>query len=222
MCERVRLTPLTSEERAFAEENHDALDWCMKTQRLDPELYDIAAFGYLLAVKKWFARPDLQRWSFKTIVRQSVRSSLSTEQRKQECRIKAISLDDVIPGTDDLTYGDTVTEENIRYLTGGKEKMGMNINFDVKIPETARLGKTPSIEIETLIEFLVSAHKTMCFEYDNSKQANSKSSTLRAWKKKENRNDFNIYKMAERIFIEKVPVKERRKGNVNENKSTGN
>jgi len=34
---------------------------------------------------------------------------------------------------------------------------------------------------------------------------------LRAWKKKENRNDINIYKMADKIFIEKVPVKERRK-----------
>ncbi|MDR7813354.1 hypothetical protein [Lacrimispora sp.] len=222
MHERVRLTPLTSEERAFAEENHDALDWCMRTQKLDPDLYDVAAFGYLLAVKKWFARPDLQRWSFKTIVRQSVRSSLSNEQRKQDCRIKTISLDDVIPGTDDLTYGDTITNENIRYLAGERKEIGMKINYGVAIPEAAKLGRTPSIEIEALVEFLVSAHKTMCFEYDNSKQANSKSSTLRAWKKKENRNDFNIYKMAERIFIEKVPVKERRKGNVNENKSTGN
>ncbi|WP_313152099.1 hypothetical protein [Lacrimispora sp.] len=211
MCERVRLTPLTPEERTFAEENHSALELCMKLQGVDNDLYDVAAIGYLQAVKKWFARPDLRKWSFQTIVKQSVRSYVGAERKKQERRIKTVSLDDVIPGTDDLTYGGTVTAVNIRYLTGGKEKMGMKINFDVKIPETARLGRTPSVEIETVVEFLASTYRTMCFEYDNSKQANSKSSTLRAWKKKESRNDFNIYKMAERIFIEKVPVKERRK-----------
>jgi hypothetical protein len=222
MCERVRLTPLTPEERAFAEENHGALEWCMRLQGVDNDLYDVAAIGYLQAVKKWFARPDLRKWSFQTIVKQSVRSYVCAERKKQDRRIQTVSLDDVIPGTDDLTYGDTVSEDNMRYLTGGKEKKGMEIKFDVKIPESAKLGRTPSVEIETVVEFLASTHKTMCFEYDNSKQANSKSSTLRAWKKKENRYDFNIYKMVERIFIEKVPVKERRKGNVNENKSTGN
>jgi len=210
MCERVLLTPLTPEEQAFAEENHGALDWCMRTQRLDPDLYDVAAFGYLLAVKKWFARPDLQRWSFKTIVRQSVRSSLSNEQRKQECRIKTISLDDVIPGTDELTYGDTVTEENIRYLTGGKERKGMKISYDVKIPETAKRGRLPSIDVETVIEFMASSHKTMCLEYDDVKTAKGKISTLRSWKKKDKREDVNLYRISERIFIEKVPVKPKR------------
>nr|DAM27058.1 MAG TPA: hypothetical protein [Caudoviricetes sp.] len=207
MCERVMLTPLTPEEQAFAEENHSALEWCMRIQRLDDDLYDIAVFGYLQAVKKWFARPELRKWSFKTIVRQSVRSSLSNNRRKQERQIQTISLYDVIPGTEGLTYGDTVTEENMRYLAGGKEKTGMKINFGVKIPEAARLGRTPSVEIETVLEFMASTHKTMSFEYDNPKQAMGKVSTLRGWKKKENRTDLNIYRIAETIYIEKVSTK---------------
>ena len=210
MCERVMLTPLTPEEQIFAEENHSALEWCMRIQKLDDDLYDVAAFGYLQAVKKWFARPELQRWSFKTIVRQSVRSSLSNNRRKQERQIQTISLDDVIPGTDDLTYKDNVTEENVRYLTGGKREVGMKINFGVKIPEAARLGHTPSVEIETVLEFMASAHKTMSLEYDNPKQAMGKVSTLRGWKKKENRTDFNIYRIAETIYIEKVSTKTKR------------
>lgn len=210
MCERVKLTPLTPEEQAFAEENHDALEWCMKVQKLDEDLYDVAAFGYLQAVKLWFARPDLQKWSFKTIAKQAVRRSINHDRKKQDRQIRAVSLDDVIPGTDDLTYGDTVTEENMRYLTGERKGKGMKINFDVKIPEAARLGRTPSVEIETVLEFLTSTHKTMSLGYDDPKQAAGKCSTLRGWKKKENRTDFNVYRIAETIYIEKVPVKAKR------------
>lgn len=210
MCERIMLTPLTPEEQIFAEENHSALEWCMRIQKLDDDLYDVAAFGYLQAVKKWFAQPEIRKWSFKTIVKQAVRRSIGHERIKQDRRIQTISLDDVIPGTDDLTYKDTVTEENVRYLTGGKEKTGMKINFGVKIPEAARLGRTPSVEIETVLEFMASAHKTMSFEYDNPKQAMGKVSTLRGWKKKENRTDLNIYRIAETIYIEKVSTKTKR------------
>lgn len=217
MSERVRLTPLTLEEQTFAGENHSILEQCMRVQHINNELYDVAAMGYLMAVKKWFARPELHKWSFQTIVKQSVRSYVGAERKKQERRIQTVSFDAVIPGTDDLTYGSSVTEDNIRYLTGGKEEMSVQMSYGVKIPESAKAGRTPSVEIEKLLEFLDSKYKTMCFTYSDKKEANSKSSTLRSWKKTKKRTDFNVYKMAERIFIEKVPVKGRRKGNVNEN-----
>lgn len=210
MCERVMLTPLTPEERAFAEENHSALEWCMRVQKLDAELYDVAAFGYLQAVKQWFARPDLQKWSFKTIVRQAVRSSISNDRRKQERRIRTVSLDDVIPGTDDLTYGDTVTEENIRYLTGGKEKMALKVSYDVKIPEMARGSRASSVEVELVIKFMASNNKNMCLEYDDVKTAKGKISTLRSWKAKNNREDINMFRMMDSVYIEKVPAKAKR------------
>ena len=210
MCERVMLTPLTPEEQIFAEENHSALEWCMRIQGLDDDLYDVAAFGYLQAVKKWFARPELQRWSFKTVVKQNVRSYVGAERIKQDRRIRTVSLDEVIPGTDDLTYKDTITEENMRYLTGGKEKVAVKISYDVKIPEAAKAGKVTSVEVESLLTFLDSNSKNICFEYTDKKEADRKSSTLRTWKKIHNRTDFNIYKMAETIYIEKVSTKTKR------------
>jgi hypothetical protein len=210
MCERVLLTPLTPEEQAFAEENHGALEWCMKIQKLDAELYDVAAFGYLLAVKKWFARPEVRKWSFKTVVKHAVRSSIGNERKKQDRRIRTVSLDDVIPGTDDLTYGDTVTEENIRYLTGGKEKKSMKISYNVKIPETARQGRLPSVEVEMVIEFIASSHKNMCLEYDDVNTAKGKISTIRSWKKKNNREDINVFRMSNSIFVEKTNARSKK------------
>lgn len=207
MCERVMLTPLTPEERAFAEENHSALERCMKFQGIDNDLYGVAAIGYLQAVKKWFARPDLRCWSFQTIVKQSVRSYVCAERKKQDRQIRTVSLDDAIPGTDDLTYGDTITEENIRYLTGGKEKKGMKISYNVKIPETARQRRLPSVEVEMVIEFIASNHKNMCLEYDDVNTAKGKISTIRSWKKKNNREDINVFRLMGKIFVEKVLAK---------------
>lgn len=210
MCNRVMLTPLTPEERAFAEENHSALERCMKFQGIDNDLYGVAATGYLQAVKKWFARPDLRRWSFQTIVKQSVRSYVCAERKKQDRQIRTVSLDDAIPGTDDLTYGDTITEENIRYLTGGKEKKGMKISYNVKIPETARQRRLPSVEVEMVIEFIASNHKNMCLEYDDVNTAKGKISTIRSWKKKNNREDINIFRMSDSIFVEKTNARSKK------------
>jgi hypothetical protein len=50
--ERVMLTPLTPEEQQFAADNHDCLQWAIRKQCLDRELTDIAAIGYIHAVKK--------------------------------------------------------------------------------------------------------------------------------------------------------------------------
>ncbi|WP_394523702.1 hypothetical protein [Lacrimispora sp. JR3] len=209
MCDRVMLTPLTPEERAFAEENHSALEWCMRIQKLDEDLYDVAAFGYLQAVKKWFARPEVRQWSFKTVVKQSVRRSIGHERERQDRQIRTVSLDDVIPGTDDLTYGSCITVDNIKYLTGEKEKKGMKISYDVPIPEVARAGRASGVETEALLEFLVSTHKTMRLEYDDPKQAKGKYSTIQSWKKRKGRDDFNAYRVAETIFIEKVTKSKR-------------
>lgn len=202
----VRLTPLTPEEQLFAEENHEALIKAMGTHRLNQDMYDVAAMGYLLAVKKWFTLPNLHQWSFQTIVNNTVRSTVGGEREKEKRRIQTVSLDEVIPGTDGLTYGAIITDANISYLRREEGKT-MKINFDVKIPEAAKMGRVPSVEIETVLDFLDSAHRTLCFEYETAKDATKKAGVLRSWKKNHNRTDFNIYKMADRVFIEKIVVK---------------
>lgn len=47
-------------------------------------------------------------------------SAVNNERQKQGRRIQAVSLDDPIPGTDGLTWGDVITEDNqLIYARGG-------------------------------------------------------------------------------------------------------
>lgn len=195
------LTPLTPEEQQFAADNHDCLQWAIRKQCLDRELTDIAALGYIHAVKKWFARPDLHKWSFRTIVNQTIRSHISSERRKQETRIQTVSLDAEIPGTDGLTYGDIITTDNIRYQR--REEKQVEIKFDERIPEAAKQ-RISSVAVEVLLEFLSSDHKTMAMTFIDKKEAASKAGTMRSWKKKNARTDFNVYRLGETIYIEKL------------------
>lgn len=195
------LTPLTPEEQQFAANNHDCLQWAIRKQCLDRELTDIAALGYIHAVKKWFARPDLHKWSFRTIVNQTIRSHISSERRKQETRIQTVSLDAEIPGTDGLTYGDIITTDNIRYQR--REEKQVEIKFDERIPEAAKQ-RISSAAVEVLLEFLSSDHKTMAMTFIDKKEAASKAGTMRSWKKKNARTDFNVYRLGETIYIEKL------------------
>ncbi|WP_297720808.1 hypothetical protein [Intestinimonas sp.] len=61
-------TPLTAEESTFAAEHHHLLLSYLKKAGLDfDEFYDIAVFGYLRAVRKYLARPELRAYQFSTI-----------------------------------------------------------------------------------------------------------------------------------------------------------
>lgn len=196
------LTPLTPEEQQFAADNHGCLQWAIRNQRLDSELTDIAALGYVHAVKKWFARPDLHQWSFRTIVNQTIRSHVGAERRKQKSRIEVISLDAEVPGTDGLTYGDMVTSENMGCLYEGKET-GMKINYDEMIPEAAKR-KVRSVAVEILLEFLGSGHRTMSLSFTDKREAVNNCGTIRRWGKNNARTDFNVYRLGETIYIEKL------------------
>lgn len=212
MCERIKLTPLTTEEREFAADNCPILQACIRSMRLCEDHHDIAYLGYLHAVKKWFARPDLQKWAFGTIARQTIRTHVGNDRRKQERRIRAVSLDDVIPGTDGLTYGNYVTYDNLSFLRGevNMTNKTLQIDYDVAIPEAAKLGKTPSVEIETLVNFLDSNHKNMRLTYQDAQTAGNKAQTLRCWLRKRDRKDVKVYKMIETLYIEKTVQKGRK------------
>ena len=73
-------------------------------------------FRYLLTVERWFREPRLYRYEFTTIAWNAMRSAVGNEKRKQSRRIKTVSLDDPIPGTGGLTYGDIDTEENLDFI----------------------------------------------------------------------------------------------------------
>lgn len=82
--------PLTPEEAQFATDHINIVWWYLDQQGLDrAEWFDVVIFRYLLTVKRWLALPDLQQVRFVTVA----------------C---SVSLYDVIPGTDDLQYIDTI------------------------------------------------------------------------------------------------------------------
>lgn len=195
------LTPLTPEEQQFAADNHDCLQWAIRKQCLDGELTDIAAIGYIHAVKKWFARPNLHKWSFRTIANQTIRSHISSERRKQETRIQTVSLEAEIPGMDGLTYGDIITTDNIRYQR--REEKQVEIKFDERIPEAAKQ-RISSVAVEVLLEFLASDHKTMVMTFLDKKEAASKAGIMRCWKKKNEGTNFEVYRLDNTVYVEKI------------------
>ncbi len=59
---------LTAEESTFAAEHHDVLCSYLRIHGLPADdFYDIAVFGYLRAVRKYLARPELRQYKFTTI-----------------------------------------------------------------------------------------------------------------------------------------------------------
>lgn len=108
-----RLTPLTEDEREFASENHWVIDWFFAITRYDRnEFYDVAAVGYLKAVKSWFAREELHRWEFSTIAKQMMGAYIGNEKRKMKRRIQTVSLDACYGESENFTLADTITYDN--------------------------------------------------------------------------------------------------------------
>lgn len=72
------------------------------------EWFDVVIFRYLLSVKRYFALPELQKLKFITVACSAMRSAVGHERRKQASEPVTVSLFDVIPGTEDLCYIDTI------------------------------------------------------------------------------------------------------------------
>ena len=105
-----KLTPLTQEEQKFAEENHWVIDWFFRISNYNlSEYYDVAAIGYLKAVKSWHTRSELHEYSFSTIAKQTMRSYIGNELKKADRRIKTISLDAIVGDSEGMTLMDMVT-----------------------------------------------------------------------------------------------------------------
>lgn len=60
--------PLTEAESKFAAEHHATIyEYLNKARLPENDFYDIVVFGYLRAVRKYLARPELQQYKFSTI-----------------------------------------------------------------------------------------------------------------------------------------------------------
>lgn len=119
-----KMKPLTAEEQRFASENHSVIYWCLKLEGYDPdEDYGPAAIGYLKAVQRWFARPELHRYSFRTIAKWAIKSYVGNERKREErCQRQTVSLNAPISGYEaDFSLLDTITYDNYlnHYVWGG-------------------------------------------------------------------------------------------------------
>ena len=87
-------TPLTPEQQELAALQCQEIEKFLYRKRLDAsEWYDVAAFGYLRAVRLYTERPDLRRYAFSTIAWYCMNSEIDKERKKQRRRIQALSLD---------------------------------------------------------------------------------------------------------------------------------
>lgn len=212
--------PLTTEEKRFAEENHHLVGRYLKIRGLSfDEWYDVVIFRYLRSVKRWFAFPELHRHSFEIIAFYAMRSAIGNERQKK--RIQAVSLYEKIPGTEGMTWADTVTYENLNYTGRGGE--GMNIRYNVQLPEKkAFRGGAKSDETIAIEAFLAGKMKNMCFEYETCDEAKRKASAVQSFRRKHNHKDiYDAYRCENCIYIvrmdngrnEKVPPPGRAKRN---------
>lgn len=116
-------SPLTPEEQQFAIDNHYLVSKYLNIRKLPfSEWYDIVIFRYLRSVKRWFAIPGLHKHSFQTIAFYAMRSAIGAELAKQGRRIQTVSIEEVIPGTDGMRYADTITCDNLNYISYGESE----------------------------------------------------------------------------------------------------
>lgn len=214
----IKLTPLTEQEREFAEEHHGlVLSYLTKKNLSQDEWYDVIAFAYLRSVKKWFARPDLRKYRFSTIAFRDMWSAVGSEWGRRSRRIKiAISLDERPPGTQDVTYGDAITYENLRYvpyLETESEGENMNIQYNVKLPERKNNhNRQKSDETLAIESFLIGNMKNMCFEYENEEEAKKKYSSVRSNRRTKGHQDFyELFRDENRIYVVRLNAEKGKK-----------
>ncbi len=100
---------LTGAQKEFAAENHGLVFDFLKSKGLDDDFYDVVIFRFLRAVQLYDERPELRKYSFKTIAFNNMRSALGNHYKKQG-RMKrnatVLSLD--APGKTGLPFHETV------------------------------------------------------------------------------------------------------------------
>lgn len=115
-CAPAKLRPLSAEAQKLARQNIRTVARFLSYHRLSDDWYDVVIFRYLLTVQNWLDRPELHRYAFSTIAWRAMSSAVSNERRKQQRRIRAVSLDAPLPGAGGPTLGDTVTADNLCYI----------------------------------------------------------------------------------------------------------
>lgn len=82
---KITFSKLTPEQQEFAEENHNLIYYYLHKYNLPiDEYYDLAAISYVKAVKLYFTREDLRRYSFSTVFVKSAYGVISDDMRSRK------------------------------------------------------------------------------------------------------------------------------------------
>ena len=105
MCE----IPFTPEQKIFAAQNHDLVYKFLNDNHLpEDEFYDVIAFGYLRAIRRFFSDSQLQRYSFGTVAWKGMQGALRNYNRTrcgQKYTDKVVSIHTEF-GYENLTLGE--------------------------------------------------------------------------------------------------------------------
>ena len=105
--------PLTPEEAKFATDNINIVWWYLDSQGLDRnEWFDVVIFRYMLSVKRYLNLPELRQYRFVNVACKAMQSAIGGEYAKRERRPVEVSMNSVVPGTDDLTFEDILADAN--------------------------------------------------------------------------------------------------------------
>lgn len=99
----MRDIPLTPEQRLFAAENHDLVYAFLNDKHLsENDFYDVIIFGYLDAVRRYFANPHLQQYSFGTVAWGGMQGTLANYKRSMHRQKRTATVISIhVPRYDD-------------------------------------------------------------------------------------------------------------------------
>lgn len=81
------LPALTEDQRRFAAKNHNLIYCYLNEQgHAVNDYYDVAALGFLSAVRRYLTKPELQRYAFSTIAWRSMKQSIASFHRAEARR----------------------------------------------------------------------------------------------------------------------------------------
>lgn len=204
-------SPLTLEEQEFAVNNHYLVSKYLNIRKLPfDEWYDIVIFRYLRSVKRWFAIPELHEHNFEVIAFYAMRSAIGGELAKQGRRIQTVSIDEVIPGTDGLTYADGLTYDNLDYIPYGEsEGENMKISYNVDLPERKTFrGAAESDEVIAIKGFIAGRMKNMCFNYDTAEEAKKRLAAVNAYRRNKGHKEiYEAYRNENCVYVVRLAKK---------------
>lgn len=204
-------SPLTWEEQQFAIDNHYLISKYLNIRKLPfDDWYDIVIFRYLRSVKRWFAIPELHEHSFEIIAFYAMRSAIGGELAKQGRRIQTVSIEEVIPGTDGMTYSDIVTYENLDYIQYEEsEGESMKVSYNVELPERKSFrGAWESDEIIAIKAFISGKWKNMCFNYDTPEEAKKRLAAINAYRRTKGYKEvYEAYRNDNCVYIVRLKKK---------------